>query len=95
VLYTLYHAVPGSYVALSWTATAVVYFLLSLLLKNVKYRWMSLLNLLATFLYLFLVDLPGLDPKFRVVAFLILGLLAVGISLFYTRLRHPEGRSGN
>ncbi len=95
VLYSLYHAVPGSYIALSWTATAVGYFLLSLLLKNVKYRWMSLLNLLATVMYLFLVDLPNLDPKFRVVAFLILGLMAVAISLFYTRLRHPARKGEN
>jgi hypothetical protein len=87
VLFSLYHAVPPSYVALSWTVTAVVYFLLSLLLKNIKYRWMSLFNLLATVLYLFLIDLARLDPRFRVVAFLFLGLMAVGISLFYTRLR--------
>jgi hypothetical protein len=87
VLYSLYHALPGSYVALSWTATAAAYFLLSLLLKNVKYRWMSLFTLVATVLYLFVVDLARLDPKFRVAAFLFLGLMAVAVSLFYTRLR--------
>ncbi|MBZ5498422.1 MAG: DUF2339 domain-containing protein [Acidobacteriia bacterium] len=87
VLYSLYHAVPASYVTLSWTATAVAYFLLSQLLKNVKYRWMSLFTLAATVLYLFLVDLARLDLRFRVVAFLFLGLMAVGISLFYTKLR--------
>jgi hypothetical protein len=87
VLYALYHAVPASYVALSWTATAVGYFLLSLLLKNVKYRWMSLFDLLATVLYLFLVDLARLETRSRVSAFLVLGLMAVGISLFYARLR--------
>ncbi len=92
VLYGLYHAVPASYVALSWTLTAVGYFLLSLLLKNVKYRWLSLFNLLATVAYLFLVDLARLDPKFRVVAFLFLGLMAVGISLFYARLRRRAAR---
>ncbi len=92
VLYALCHAVPASYVALSWTLTAVGYFLLSLLLKNVKYRWMSLFNLLATVAYLFLVDLARLDPKFRVVAFLFLGLMAVGISLFYTKLRRHAAK---
>jgi len=92
VLYALYHAVPASYVALSWTATAVGYFLLSLLLKNVKYRWMSLFNLLATVLYLFLVDLARLEPGSRVSAFLVLGLMAVGISLFYARLRRSAAK---
>jgi hypothetical protein len=93
VLYSLYHALPGSYVALSWTATAVAYFLLSLLLKNVKYRWMSLFTLVATVLYLFVVDLARLDPKFRVAAFLFLGLMAVAVSLFYTRLRRLRRKS--
>ena len=94
ILYSLYHAVPPSYVALSWTLVSVVYFFLSQLLKNVKYRWMSLLNLLATVLYLFLVDLPSLDPRFRVVSFLFLGFMAVGISLFYARLRRRARRQG-
>lgn len=92
VLYALYHAVPASYIALSWTLTAVGYFVLSLTLKNVKYRWMSLFNLLATVAYLFLVDLARLDPKSRVVAFLFLGLMAVGISLFYTKLRRRAAK---
>lgn len=95
VLDSLYHAVPGSYVALSWTVTAVAYFLLSLLLKNVKYRWMSIFTLLATILYLLLVDLAHLEPKFRVAAFLFLGLMTVAISLFYARLKRPARRDGS
>ncbi len=95
ILYSLHHLMPSSYVALSWTASAAAYFLLSLLLRNIKYRWMSLLNLAATVVYLFLVDLPHLDPKFRVAAFLLLGLMAVALSLFYTRLRRPARRSGS
>lgn len=92
VLYALYHAVPPSYVALSWTLTAAGYFLLSILLRNVKYRWMSLFNLMATVAYLFLVDLARLDVKSRVAAFLLLGLMAVGISIFYTKLRRPASK---
>ncbi len=95
VLYSLYHAVPESYVSLSWTATAVGYFLLSLLLRNVKYRWMALFTLLATVLHLFTIDLAHLDPRFRVAAFLFLGLMAAALSVFYTRLRRLVGSSRN
>jgi hypothetical protein len=91
VLYSLVHAIPESYVALSWTVTAVGYFLISLLLKNVKYRWMALFTMMATVLYLFVVDLARLDPRFRVAAFLFLGLMAVSISVFYTRFRRLMG----
>jgi len=38
VLITLYHLIPARYITLSWTAVAVIYFALSLILKNVKYR---------------------------------------------------------
>jgi hypothetical protein len=67
------------------------------MLKNLKYRWMSLFTLLATILYLVFVDLARLDLKFRVAAFLFLGLMAVAISLFYARHKRqaPKDTTGD
>jgi len=87
IFYGLYQSVPSQYVTLSWTLTAVGYFLLSYLLKSGKYRLMAISAMLVTVVYLFLVDLARLDPRFRVAAFLFLGLMAVMISLYYTRIR--------
>ncbi|MBM3792402.1 MAG: DUF2339 domain-containing protein, partial [Acidobacteria bacterium] len=87
MLYALGHALPQNYTALAWTAAAAAYFLLSLLLHNIKYRWMSVLTLLATVLHLIFVDLRHLEPGYRVAAFLFLGVMALTISLFYTKLR--------
>jgi len=87
IFYALDRAVPSQYVALSWTLIAVVYFVLSYVLKSNKYRLMALAAMLVTVVYLFLVDLASLDPRFRVAAFLFLGLMAVMISLYYTRIR--------
>ncbi len=87
VLYFLYHAVPAHYVTLSWTGAAALYFLLSLLLRNIKYRLMAMFTMVVTVLYLLLIDLPRLEAKFRVLAFLFLGLISLGISLYYTRFR--------
>lgn len=87
IFYGLYRSVPAQYVTLSWTLTAVGYFLLSYLLKSGKYRLMAISAMLVTVLYLFLVDLASLDPRFRVAAFLFLGLMAVMLSLYYTRIR--------
>ena len=89
VFYAMYRAVPPQYVTLSWTLTAVVYFLLSYLLRSNKYRLMAISGMLVTVVYLFLVDLASLDPRFRVAAFMFLGLMAVMISLYYTRTRKP------
>ena len=97
VLYTLYHAVPANYVTLSWMGAAVTYFLVSVLLKNIKYRWLAIASALVTISFLFLVDLARLDPKFRVPAFLFVGVMTLVISLYYTRFRQliAKGRKGN
>ncbi len=92
IFYALRSAVPGQYVTLSWTITAVGYFLLSYLLKSIKYRLMAISAIMVTIVYLFLVDLAQLDPRFRVAAFLFLGFMAVVISLYYTRIRKPRDK---
>jgi len=89
IFYASYRAVPPQYVTLSWTVTALVYFVLSYLLKSHKYRLMAIGAMLVTVVYLFVVDLGSLDPRFRVAAFMFLGLAAVMISLYYTRIRKP------
>jgi hypothetical protein len=87
VLFGIDRAVPPQFVAMSWTAAAALWFGLSLLLRNVKYRWMAIGTLLATVVHLFLMDLARLDPGFRIAAFLGLGVIALAISLFYTRIQ--------
>lgn len=85
LLYAFYHTVPGRYITLSWTAVAAGYFLLSFLLRNIKYRWMALGTLLVTVGYLFFVDLANLSIGYRVVAFMFLAVISISASLYYTQ----------
>jgi uncharacterized membrane protein len=85
MLYALYHAVPKQYVTLSWTGAAVLYFILSLILKNIKYRWMAIVTVLFTGFYLFFVDFSNLDTGYRVLAFLFLAVISLGASLYFTK----------
>jgi len=85
LLYAFYKAVPGQFVTLSWTLTAAFYFLLSILLKNVKYRYMAMATMVATAIYLFGVDLAKIGIIFRIVAFLFLAVISIGISAYYVR----------
>ena len=85
VLFGLYHAVPGQYITLSWTMAAVGYFLMSILLHNIKYRWMAILTIIASVIYLFIVDLASLDIRYRVAAFLFLAIISLSVSIFYTK----------
>jgi uncharacterized membrane protein len=64
---------------------AAGYFLLSFLLRNIKYRWMAIATLLVTVVYLFLVDLANLSIGYRVIAFLFLAAILISASLFYTK----------
>jgi hypothetical protein len=85
MLYAFYHAIPGPYITLSWTAVAAAYFILSMILHNIKYRWMAIGTILVTVIYLFLVDLAHLSVGYRVVAFLFLAVISFSASLYYTK----------
>jgi hypothetical protein len=85
VLYGLNHALPTQYVTISWTSVAIVYLVLSILLKNIKYRWMAILTFLVTGGHLLVVDMANMDMGYRVVAFLIFAVISIGVTLYYTK----------
>ena len=94
VLYALFHAVPGRFVALSWTVAALAYFGLSFLLKNVKYRYMALGTMISAAIYLFVVDLARIEVIYRVLALLFMAAVSIGISIYYTnRLKREKGEN--
>ena len=90
VLYALYRAVPGQYVTLSWISAAILYFVLSFAIHNIKYRYLALATMVATALYLFIVDLARVEIIVRVIAFLFLAVLSIVISLYYTKRRNRK-----
>jgi len=85
--YALYHTVPKDYVSLSWTIVAIIYYILSVILKNKKYRWMALLTFGLTVLYILFVGTSNLDPIYRIISFIVLGLVLLAISVFYGRVK--------
>jgi hypothetical protein len=85
VLFTLHHLVPEQFVSLSWALAAVVYLLLSFVLKIVKYRYMALGTMIAASFYLFLVDLSRIELVYRVIALLSLAFISIGISFYYNK----------
>lgn len=89
MLVALSHSVPNQFVTLSWTMVALLYFLLSIILKNVKYRYMALGTMICTAFYLFIVDLARIELIYRIMALLFLAAISIGISMYYTnRLKH-------
>ena len=85
--YALFHLVPGAWVGLAWVGAALLYYLLSAILHNPKYRWMAHATLVLTALYLVIVGISRLEPLFRNLSFLVLGAAFLIVSLVFTRLR--------
>jgi hypothetical protein len=84
MLFALLHAVPKQFITFSWTMTALLYFVISLLLKNIKYRYMALGTMIASAVYLFIIDLARIEIIYRVLALLFLSAISIGISIYYT-----------
>ena len=82
-----HEVVPSTWVPLAWAGAAAGYFALSIFLRNVKYRWMGLATLLAAIVHALLVDLAAQSSALRILAFVGIGLIAMLISIFYSRLR--------
>lgn len=92
VLITLYHLMPDRFIALSWTFVAVVFFGLSFILKNAKYRYLALGTLIAAAFYLFIVDLAKIELVFRIIALMFFAMISIGLSIYYSMKskRKPE-----
>jgi hypothetical protein len=91
--YALYHLVPRTFVSVAWVAIAVAYYLMNLVVRNPKYRWMGHLTLLLTVLYVIVVGITQLAPAYRIVSFLVLGTVLVAVSLVFTQVRARQKRA--
>ena len=85
VLFSLHQAVPANFVTLSWTLSAMIFFVLSVLIRNVKYRWLAIITMVATVFYLFIVDLSNISLGYRIIALMFIAVISLGISIFYSR----------
>jgi len=91
MLFALLHAVPKQFITFSWTMAALLYFIISLLLKNIKYRYMALGTMICAAFYLFIFDLARIEIIYRVLALLFLAAISIGISIYYTnRIKKPD-----
>jgi hypothetical protein len=83
--YALYNVLPSGFVGLSWLAVAIIYYSLSVILKNKKYRWMALLTLLLTIVYVLILGISSSSSSYKIISFLILGIVLILLSIIYSR----------
>lgn len=95
VLFSLHEAVPANFVTLSWTLSAMLFFILSVVIRNMKYRWLAIITMVITVFYLFIVDLSNISLGYRVIALMFISAISLGISIFYSRrLKNKKAEEG-
>jgi len=90
---SLYHMIPSGFVAFSWIAVAILYYIFSVILKNVKYRYMSLATFLLTVGYVFVLGITSEETVFKILSFLVLGATLIILSIIYTRNRNKSSKA--
>ena len=93
--YAFYHLVPRALVSVAWVGIALAYYVMNLVVRNVKYRWMGHLTLLLTVLYIVVIGLTQLAPAYRIASFLLLGTVLLVVSLLFSRLRGRRRTGGD
>ncbi len=84
-LIAFYHASPAAFITASWIAAGVLFFLLSLMMKNIKYRWLAIATMVASACRLIFVDMSSVDIGYRVMVFLGLAIISITVSILYTK----------
>jgi len=88
--YSLYHMIPSEFVAFSWIAIAIIYYLLSVLLKNTKYRYMSLATYLITVIYVLVIGITSEETASKILSFLVVGSALIILSIIYARNKNKK-----
>ncbi|WP_321368907.1 hypothetical protein [uncultured Draconibacterium sp.] len=84
-LVTFYHLFPVSYITASWILAAVLFFIMSLLLKRKKYRWLAIASLIASAIRLLFIDMKNVDIGYRLLIFMALAIISITVSILYTK----------
>lgn len=88
----LYNAVSGSVLTVAWGLEGLVLLSAGFALRDRIFRLQGLGLVLGCTLKLFLRDLRNLETPFRILSFIVLGLILLGVSWIYSRFREQVRR---
>lgn len=91
---SLHALLDATWVPLSWVVVAALYYALSRLLQNTKYRMMALVTLLGTVAYVLLIALSDVAIEYRVLSFVAVGIVLLVISALYFRAAQRTRNAG-
>jgi uncharacterized membrane protein len=83
----IYYSVSGNVLTIAWAIEGLAVTAGGFLLRERTLRLSGLGLVVLCLLKGIVIDLAGIDPIFRIVSFILLGAILVGISFAYTRYR--------
>ena len=84
-LIAFHRTFPPAFITISWIGAAILFFILGLLINNKKYRWLAIATMIASAVNLLFVDIKNMNISLRIIIFLVLAVISIAISVFYTR----------
>ena len=88
----LYHEVEGNLLTIAWTVEAFALVALGFLARERSFRILGLGLLFICILKVVVLDLAGVDTLFRILSFIVLGVILLRASFGYTRYWHSMKR---
>ncbi len=85
-----FQIVSQDYVGFTWLGLGLIYYGLSIILKNNKYRWMAIATLGITILYTLILTVMNPENELQVLSFIVSGIVLILISIFYTKMKTSE-----
>lgn len=85
--FALWKALPHEWVAFAWLGVTVLYYIMSVVVKSPRYRWMGHWTLFTTICYVVLMATMGMESLYRILTFFTLGCVLITVSVVYTRFR--------
>ncbi|MBU1100886.1 MAG: hypothetical protein KKA84_10840 [Bacteroidetes bacterium] len=82
---TLIEALPLELAGLFLIGVTIIYYVLSIVLKNAKYRWMAHFSLIFAIIYSAYAGLKEFDSTWTVITFLALGIVLIAVSILFTK----------
>ncbi len=102
-LVTFHLSMPNAFITVSWIGAALLFFLLSYFLRNIKYRWLAIATMVASAVNLVFADMKNMEITFRILVFLALAVILITVSVIYTKTvktrkefdQAPDGAKNN
>ncbi|MFH0926468.1 MAG: DUF2339 domain-containing protein [bacterium] len=83
----LYLETEGNFLTAFWAVEGFILLVVGMLVKERIFRWSGLLLFIVCIVKAFLVDMRGLEPVYRIVSFIGLGLVLLVVSYLYSRYK--------